>query len=101
MKVIGVITTIVVSAALGIIWYGYVLSIIWGWYIAPTFGLPTLNIPTAFGIALIFRYMGPSTESTTDVKDKSWREVISGAIVKIFGGPAIALLFAWIIKFWM
>lgn len=33
-------------------WCGLTLSYLWGWFIAPVFGLPTLSIPAAYGVAL-------------------------------------------------
>ena len=32
---------------------GFVLTILWGWFIVTTFGLPQLSIPAAIGLALI------------------------------------------------
>ena len=35
------------------IWRGYVLSVLWAWFIVPLFGLPALSIPLAIGLMVI------------------------------------------------
>jgi hypothetical protein len=35
------------------IWNAFVLKMLWGWFVAPIFHLPTLTIPVAIGISLI------------------------------------------------
>jgi len=32
---------------------GWVLSILWRWFMVPTLGLPALSVPQAIGIALV------------------------------------------------
>ena len=39
------------------IFCGWVLKILWGWFIVPTFGLPILSIPSAIGFSLVIRYV--------------------------------------------
>ena len=36
---------------------GWVLTILWGWFIVPTFRQPQLGIAPALGVALIVRYL--------------------------------------------
>lgn len=28
-------------------WQGYVLSVLWGWFFVPTFGVPALSVPSS------------------------------------------------------
>lgn len=42
----------VVVMALAALWEGYVLSVLWGWFIVPQFGLSPLPILLAIGLAL-------------------------------------------------
>ncbi len=32
---------------------GYVFTVLWGWFVVPTFNLPELSIPFALGICLV------------------------------------------------
>lgn len=51
--IIGVIVLVV----LGTIFNGYALSILWAWFIAPTFHLPELSVTQAIGIAIVVNYL--------------------------------------------
>lgn len=86
-----------------VMWSGYVLSIMWGWFVVPTFGLPPLHIGVAIGISSIVSFIVPRTDCQKK-KDKDGDGI--GAIVlkdtiKTFGKPAFFLLFGWIVKSWM
>jgi Na+(H+)/acetate symporter ActP len=75
------------------IWSGYVLSILWGWFIVPTFGLPMLSIPVAIGLALIVSYLTKSVSNTkTD-----WGWSISIAIIT----PLVALCMGYVVHSFM
>lgn len=96
LALFGVVALIPVSA----IWYGYVLSIVWGWFITPTLGPPRLSIPAAIGVAAAVRFI-----THQDIKDKDDEETSSkrwaGIFVRAFGYPAFTLVFCWVVKFWM
>lgn len=93
---IGALTLIPASS----IWYGYVLSLIWGWFITPALGAPRLSIPAAIGVAAAIRFIthqNIESESKEETQSKRWAAII----VRAFGYPAFTLLFCWIVKFWM
>jgi hypothetical protein len=74
------------------IWRGYVLSILWGWFAVPAFGLPTLSIPLAIGLALIVGYL--TADSTLERK----RQGFGAAMAVSLLGPAFVLLVGWIVS---
>ncbi len=53
----------------GSIWSGYVLTILWHWFVVPTFQLPELTIFPAIGIAMVVSYL--TYQSPPDVEEKS------------------------------
>lgn len=75
---------------LSIAWAGYVLSILWGWFAVPLFGLRVLSVPEAIGVALIVGAMArpyvPSREGDTGER-----------IAMVFIKPALALLIGWVV----
>ena len=79
---------------------GYVLSMLWKWFIVTTFHLPVLNIPEAIGIAVVVGFLTKQITSSGDSKEKSksekWTNII-GLIIGIFVGPFITLLIGWIV----
>jgi hypothetical protein len=78
--------------ALSAIWRGYVLSIIWGWFIVPTFGLPALSIPVAIGLSVV---VGMLTSHAT--KTDGEKNALSAVLIAFFV-PVFALLVGWIAK---
>lgn len=93
MKTIGYITTFIIIAVPTTIWNGYVLSILWGWFIVPTFEAPTLSVGYAIGFTMIVSYLThPINLFKKDNKEwKNWFiEIASLGALK----PAIALFSA-------
>lgn len=100
MVFIGYVATTVIVMFLSACWSGYALSVLWGWFFAPTFNLPVISIPAAIGIAIIVGYMTkPEQESKTD--GKSFGEVLATASVKAAIKPAFALGIGALVRLWM
>ena len=76
--------------AFSAMWRGYVLSVLWAWFIVPTFGAPELSIPFAIGLALVVGFL---TASNAKGKEFDWLN----AIGQLVFGPAMALLMGWIV----
>ena len=62
-KLLPALTAFFMLAAGGIVLFlaalftrGFCLSVLWGWFMVPVFGLPTLPIAAALGIALLLNY---------------------------------------------
>lgn len=70
---------------------GWVLSILWGWFIVPTFAAPALSIPAAMGIAIAVGYMTSSTRGKDD--REKWDKIATP-----FVHPIVALGVGWIVK---
>lgn len=94
--VVGVIVLIVASSILN----GYVLSVLWGWFVVPTFGAPSLSIAPAIGIALVVGYM---THQIHDCQkeDRSFSQKIAEGVAMIVLKPMLALFFGWIVHLFM
>lgn len=69
---------------------GWVLSILWGWFAVPTFGLPTLSIPAAVGTALTVGFI---TQSVTAKRDEDETKNLVAVGLK----PFFSLLVGYII----
>ena len=55
MKQIGYVATFCAVALFSVLFSGYALSILWGWFFGPVLGLPEIIIAGAIGIALLFQ----------------------------------------------
>lgn len=86
---------VVGGLAASCIWSGFVLTILWRWFMATSFGLPPLSIAAGIGISLVIQMLVP----TPTVKDEDYS--IGSALGKAFVKPAVALLMGWIVNHWM
>jgi hypothetical protein len=74
---------------------GWAISVLWGWFVTPLFGLPLLTIPYAIGLGLVISMFIPSTASET--KDKGWSEILIALIAKVVATPLAAIAMGWIV----
>ena len=83
-----------------IVWQGYVLSVIWEWFIAATFALPLLSIPVAIGLSLFTNLLGKNfiKDTVGDLKDGA---VVASKVAMVFVIPLSVLLFGWIVKMFL
>lgn len=79
-----------------IIWSGYVLSTLWGWFLVPALGLPAISIPSAIGIDLVVSYMTHQYRENTNDLGRDVEMLIKGMVYST-GRPAVALFFGWIV----
>lgn len=101
MKIIGSLVVVFVSIFLSACWSGYVLSILWGWFMVTTFALPPLTIPAAIGMSLIVGYLTHQIKDEDVDNDKDFKETMIRAIIIATIKPAFALLVGWIITLFM
>ena len=100
MKIIGYITTVLVTAVLSTLWNGYVLSVLWRWFVVPPFGAPALSIGYAIGIALVVGHLTqPHEPPKTD--EKEWKELFAKSVASAAVKPAIALFVGWIVTLFL
>lgn len=79
------------------IWYGFVLTKLWSWFIVTTFSLPELGMPTAIGVALVIGFLTHQSQKTEE-------DPIEGVVrVGIHGliNPALYLLMGYIVSMFL
>lgn len=82
-SIVGVGLLMVFSA----IFNGYALSVLWGWFIVPTFGLPALAVAPAIGVALVVSYL-THQELKPNKKDEGFGDVLVRGTVYAILKPA-------------
>ena len=98
---------IVASVAGGAIINGFVLRVMWGWFIVPVFHLPLPTLVQAMGLCLIVNFMfrfshNPPRPRKPDEKKPSRNEVVGRSIGHAIGTPLMVLLFGWVLhRFFM
>ena len=93
--ILGEFTGIVARMTVDSIFNGYALSVLWGWFVAPAFGLPELSVVSAVAIAMI---IGCLTKQYTGNKDDdiSIKKMLKIVFVTILR-PSFSLFFGYIL----
>ena len=106
--VLSVLVAVLVGGALliGIVWNGFVLSTLWGWFMVPAFGLPAFGVIKAAGISLVVRYLTYQLDTkdfteddgkTSEEKLKKGLYTLSFAIIY----PLFALGVGWVVHLFL
>jgi hypothetical protein len=81
----------IIAAPVYFLWYGFVFSKLWFWFVVPSFGFPALTVVDAAGICLIIKFIKSYKLSNTE--DNLFK-VISFAFIF----PLIALSIGWFLR---
>lgn len=101
LAVFGAIVGVVIWMVFSSVVNGYVLSVLWGWFVVPTFNsAPELGIAPAIGIAMVVGYM---THQIHDCKkeERSISEEIWRGVGVTTLRPLLALFFGSVIHLFM
>jgi len=79
------------------IYSGFVLSILWKWFIVTLFGLPALTILTAMGLMVVVSYMTKQFSFNETDRENHAYENVTSSFIKTTGG----LIIGFIIKSFM
>ena len=96
ITVIGLLGVAVGWMVAGTILRGWVLSILWKWFMVSAFGLPVLSVAAAIGVSIVVSLMTFQYVYTEDNRSEGVK-IASGLGVSI-GAPLLILGMAWIIK---
>jgi len=88
MKAFTTILSGLIIAPLSAIWNGYVISIIWRWFMVTTFNLSPLNIPQSIGLALIVGYL---SHQEIDQKEHEYPLIRAVVITLVKGGCTLLI----------
>lgn len=84
----------VLVAAAGAVWSGFVLTLLWGWFVVPTFGLPTLHVVPAIGLTITVAHLTPP--STFKLEGDPLSDLYLLAL-----RPAVGLAMGWAVHQFM
>ena len=83
--------SIVLLGAAGMVWAGYVASVLWGWFLVPL-GVSAITYSQSIGLCCLFKvFMGPQIKGS----DKGAK--VAEAVM-VFLLPLVALFFGWLVK---
>lgn len=78
-----------------LLWYAFVASIMWGWFIVPFFNAPPLSIWQMFAVALTLTAIRPKIDWHKS-NEFDWEKI---ALIPLM--PLITLALGAMTKFWM
>lgn len=84
-------------AILSIVYRGWVLTMLWGWFLVPL-GIPAISIATALGIVLIVSMFTPNNETKSEKKTGDISDQLAEAMGKAFATPTITLLIGLLVS---
>lgn len=65
------ICAIIGVLAISSMWRGYVLTVLWGWFFVPTFGLPALALAPAIGVSLVVGFLTYQSDASKEQEGSS------------------------------
>ena len=83
------------------IWRGYVLTILWTWFIVPVFHLPVLGIVVAIGVSMVVGFLTYQTPPYNSGDVRTDADKFSSAIASALVHPAAYLLIGWIVHLYL
>ena len=95
---LGILLFLPLVIVVGAISGGWALSTLWGWFIVPVFGLPSISIVQAIGISLLVGSFKGSSQSSR--KDKTTSESL-GEITVALLMPPFSVFLGWIVTLFM
>lgn len=75
---------------------GLAISVLWGWFIIPIFGVAEISVPAAVGLLIFTRYFLVRRGSLSD-PDVNLCESAAWAIAK----PCVVLIMGSVVNIWM
>lgn len=93
---LALIFTVIGATVIHAILSGWVLSLMWAWFIVPKFQLPPLNVTEAIGVSLVVGFL-TIQYSSSNGKERSLEGKAIDLIMYVVGRPLLALLIAWIV----
>ena len=92
------VVAVVVLLGYTVAWSGFVLSVLWAWFVVPTFGVREISIPVALGLALFVYTIAGGKGRKEEVSDgPDFTDVVAELFV-LAAKYALILSAAWLIK---
>ena len=93
----GLVVLFVSSIVIASLMNGWALSVLWGWFVSPIFGVPNLSIMAAIGFSLVVGMLTQSPSSKDEHSDKSFGALIVNLLAVAVFRPAFVVFLGWIV----
>lgn len=87
--------TIILVGVVGVVYGGWVVSVLWSWFVVPLFAVPALSVAQAIGLSIVIAvFTHQVQESETDGLWDAIGKSIGAALVT----PTMYLAMGWIVQ---
>lgn len=104
MTCIGAVFYTLVITVLSIIWNGYVLSVLWSWFIVPL-GVVSITIAWAIGLSVVIGLFKATVSNTSETSnnsaDKSWTDILISTSIRAFVPGLVSLGLGYVVHLFM
>lgn len=80
---------------------GYTLSVLWGWFIVPTFELPQIGVAAAVGLSLTLTYVTHHVRMDQRTPKTPYDELLAEATLLMLLKPMLILSLGYACKLFM
>ncbi len=101
MNKIGWIFSWAILLVFGVVLNGYVVMILWGWFIVPSLGMPEITITTAAGLSLFAGYVTTGFTDSRRNDDRSMSDVFVRTLIECVSRAVFVLMIGRIILLFM
>lgn len=95
LKSLGCLGVLVILIA-SVILSGFVLQLLWSWFVVPTFDAPSLTIPAAIGLSCVVTYL-TNEGNTANQQKENMDEAVIRLLTFAIGRPVMYLGIGWVI----
>ena len=79
--------------------HGYVLSLLWAWFMVPQFGLPALSLASAIGVSLVAAFISSGKRNGREIeKELSGADYVGNYVSYNLALPLVLLGIGYIVK---
>jgi hypothetical protein len=96
---VGMVVLAVLAITGSAVMNGWALSVMWGWFVVPTFGVPPLSIPAAIGFSMVVGMLTRQTSTNSSEKETTVSQV--GVVAYAIVGPILVVCMGYVVKLFM
>lgn len=101
LQVVGAAVALPAIMAIAFIWGGYVLSVLWGWFVVPAFGVPHIGVAAAIGIGLLVKAITYQPDASKSDRNEPHVDKMAKSFAVAFLVPLLNLGIGWVVKQFM
>lgn len=99
LTILGAIVGVLFLSAINIVLSGYVISVLWLWFVVSTFNIAALSVAQAIGLALVVSYLTHQNQEENTEGSPS-EKLIKHFLTSVFRA-VFALGIGWIVTLFM